>query len=822
MNPSDFLSTAPGHLIPTRRGHLAYLPTPLPPAGLRLDSGILGLLCDIERAMRELERLSSLAAAGAPGLIAVMARREAVWSTQSRATDEAMRRLLLRPSRSLRVKAEGAEEVECYLSALGFGAAEIKAGARLDLRLIQELHRRTVVRTRRGESPPGELRRGNMHIGDPALSIEHARFIPPPAALVRDCLIDFERYLLAPDQLPLPVRLALVHIQFETIHPFSEANGRVGRMMMPLMLMQEGVLSQPTLCLSRYFHRHRAPYADGMLRLRQTGYWGEWITFFLQGVLNTALESASCLQRLMSMREEYLREFGETAGLLFEFQALTAGDLRMSARRARRALDDLAARGGLQETGRDQEGDWLKPLRRSGAGRERIYVATEVAGLLDEPAEQRATAETHVRRGIDYYESGRVEEAIRWFRRATIVDPENKHSHNDLGVALFKLDRCNESIASYRFALRLDPEFAEAYNNLGNVYWRQGQVDEALALYERSIELKPDFADAHNSLALTLLLKGDFERGWREHEWRWESTQFIRGKPRVPQPSWDGSDLQGRTIALYAEQGFGDTLQFVRYIPLVAARAGRVILVCQRELAPLLESFDGVDQLVIRGQALPQFDVHAPLMSLPYLLGHRSEAEIPARVPYLRPPRQHAARWASVLPASDSFRVGLAWAGNPRNPKDRFRSLRLADFGPLADVPGVEFFGLQKEAAEDAAPPGGMVFTNIGPKLGEFADTAAAMGQLDLVLSVDTAAAHLAGALGRPVWILLPYVPDWRWQLGREDSPWYPTARLFRQHRLDDWSAALELVRQALPDAVRNRAARRQHGARALAGATSS
>jgi hypothetical protein len=303
-------------------------------------------------------------------------------------------------------------------------------------------------------------------------------------------------------------------------------------------------------------------------------------------------------------------------------------------------------------------------------------------------------------------------------------------------------------------------------------------------------------------------MQGDLARGLAELEWRWQLPGYTSEGEAFFRTFWDGGNLAGRTILLHDEQGFGDTIHHARFLPLVKARGGRVILRCQPALGRLLAGLDGADQVlgIARGEPLPAFDVHAPLMSLPHLLG-TTLATIPANVPYLRPSPDDVTRWAARLAADPDlpdFRVGLVWAGSPLHANDSRRSLSLDALEVLAQ-PGASFYSLQKDAAAAAAatPPAGLRLIDLGPNLHDFAETAAAVSRLDLVITVDTAVGHLAGALGRPVWLLLSAVHDTRWMTEREDTPWYPTMRLFRQRPGETWGPVLQRVRAELATAAR-------------------
>jgi hypothetical protein len=385
--------------------------------------------------------------------------------------------------------------------------------------------------------------------------------------------------------------------------------------------------------------------------------------------------------------------------------------------------------------------------------------------------------------------------AIAFIGRAIALEERRALFHTSLGRACRMLWRLDEAVESCRRALSIDPTFADAQYELGSALFRQGDFALAMRHLRHAIELEPGHAKAHDRLGTAHLLRGDFAAGWPEYEWR-RHNHRPRLEPRgLGQPQWRGEPLYGDRILLHAEQGFGDTLQCVRYAPLVTARGGRVILRVQTELYRLLSRFPGVEQVITCDEALPDFAWHCSLPSLP--LAFRTELEtIPARVPYISVSPLLIHRWAERL-GDRALRVGLVWAGNPAQKWDQVRSLRrLSWLAPLGEVEGVTFFSLQKgpAAAQASDPPPGLRLVDLSPHLNDFADTAAAIAGLDLVISGDTAVVHLAGALGKPVWILLADVADWTWLLNRQDSPWYPTARLFRQPARGAWAPVIERV----------------------------
>ena len=395
---------------------------------------------------------------------------------------------------------------------------------------------------------------------------------------------------------------------------------------------------------------------------------------------------------------------------------------------------------------------------------------------------------------------GQPEAARTVLARGIVAHPQLGRLHSEHATVLRQLNRLDEAIAGYRRAAALMPQEPTAWNNLGTVLYEDLQFEESRQAYRRAVILAPEYARGHHGLGLVSLMLGDLTVGLAEHEWRWRVPGYTSEGEGFFRTFWDGGDLHGRTILLHDEQGFGDTLHYVRYVPLVKARGGTVILRCQPALGRLLEHSVGADRVlsIPRGEPMPPFDVHAPLMSLPHLLGTTLET-IPATVPYVQPLPDDMARWSARLAPDAGFKVGLVWAGSPLHANDSRRSLSLDTLSTLAQ-PGVSIYSLQKDAASAAlaGAPDGLRPVDLGPDLHDFAETAAAISQLDLVITVDTAVGHLTGALGRPVWVLLSAVHDTRWMTERTDSPWYPTVRLFRQQPGEGWAPVLARVRDAL------------------------
>ena len=402
--------------------------------------------------------------------------------------------------------------------------------------------------------------------------------------------------------------------------------------------------------------------------------------------------------------------------------------------------------------------------------------------------------------GLALTEAGQPAEAAVLLRQAVRLRHDYPEAHNNLGLALADLGRFDEAIQCFEQTLRINPRYSHAHVNLGSAYKEQGRCEEALACYDLALRYESDSPSTCWNRSLALLQMGDFERGWKEYEWRWRKKD---ARPRkCTQPAWDGSPLEGRTILLWSEQGLGDAIQFARYASLVQARGGRVVLECLNIVRELFSGMAGADQVVAEGSQTPPFDVHAPLMSLPFLLG-TTRSTVPATVPYLSADPQRVEVWRQRLAEVGGFRVGIVWQGNPFHKWDRHRSVPLWRFAPLADLPGVTLVSLQKGPGTEQLE-GFSRFRVVVPETapmgtpGAFADTAALIANLDLVVTVDTAVAHLAGALGAPVWVALAALSDWRWLRDRDDSPWYPTLRLFRQPQLGDWGSVFERMAKML------------------------
>ena len=400
--------------------------------------------------------------------------------------------------------------------------------------------------------------------------------------------------------------------------------------------------------------------------------------------------------------------------------------------------------------------------------------------------------------GVALQALGMPREAAASLRIAIRNKPDYAEAHSNLGNSLKDQGDLEAAVACYRRAIEIDPNYFDAYNNLGNGLRAQGNLAESVTCYEKALGLKPDNPEMHLNRALAWLQMGDFERGWREYEWRLRCRDFAL--PPIAAPRWDGSPLEGQTILLYADHGFGDTIQFIRYAPLVHERGGRVIVACQKPIARVVASCPGVERVIPEGSVLPEFALHAPLMSLPLAFGTTLNS-VPASIPYLSADAALAGLWQARLGSTRSFKIGVTWQGNPTYRRDRERSFRLAELERVARIPGVELVSFQRiHGVEQLGEiQSKFAVTSIGEELNDFMDTAAAMKSIDLMITPDTSLGHLAGALGVPIWLALSFAADSRWLQGRSDSPWYPSMRLFQQARWGEWGQVFEQMAAALP-----------------------
>jgi tetratricopeptide (TPR) repeat protein len=404
--------------------------------------------------------------------------------------------------------------------------------------------------------------------------------------------------------------------------------------------------------------------------------------------------------------------------------------------------------------------------------------------------------------GIVSFKKGQIAEAAQLMERSIARAPANALYYRNICEVYRVLGRYDEAVAAGERAVSLAPQDPHCYNNLGVLHYHRLALDEAIASAERAIALMPDFAGAHFGMAEAFLLRGDFARGWEEYEWRFKLANAPRLMPASDKPQWDGSQLAPGKLMLIADQGYGDVIQFCRYIGWAAQRAPEPALACSLEILPIVNQQPGLGMVFDHWDKRPDFEAYCPLSGLPRLHGTRLNT-IPAEIPYVRADPQKSAAWAARLAAlvpQAYKRIGIAWAGRPTHTNDRNRSTALATFAPLSELSGVALVSLQKgpPQAQIGNYWGRAPLVNLGPEIRDYGDTIAIIDNLDLVVTVDTSVGHLSGAMGKEVWILLPFAPDWRWLLDRADSPWYPTVRLFRQPAPGRWDRVVAAVTAAL------------------------
>jgi Flp pilus assembly protein TadD len=409
-------------------------------------------------------------------------------------------------------------------------------------------------------------------------------------------------------------------------------------------------------------------------------------------------------------------------------------------------------------------------------------------------------AEAFCNRGGALQELKRFDEAVASYDQAIALKPDSAEAFCNRGLALQELNRFDDAVASYDTAIALRPDYAEAFCSRGTTLQALKRLNEALASYDKTIALKPDYADGYRNRALVRLLMGRYREGWSDYEWRWGAKGSPSRRLDINVPTWQGEDLTGRHLLVFSEQGLGDVIQFVRYLPLLTKPEGKITFLVPAKLTRLLRPSIQAVEIIGGLNEAHHLDLQVALLSLPYRFDTELSS-IPNKVPYLKAEPELEARWSARIGAH-GFKIGIAWQGNPSGTIDEGRSVPLQDFVPLSRIPGVRLISLQKHVGLDqlADLPKDVEIETLDDDfdsgLDAFIDTAAVMTNLDLVITADTAIAHLAGALGRPTWVALKHVPDWRWLLDREDCPWYPTARLFRQSRRDDWASVFARINQ--------------------------
>ncbi len=400
--------------------------------------------------------------------------------------------------------------------------------------------------------------------------------------------------------------------------------------------------------------------------------------------------------------------------------------------------------------------------------------------------------------GIVAFRQDRLDEGARLMEQSIALMPTMALYHRNICEVYRVLRRQDEALVAGRRAASLAPNDPHCHHNLGVLHYHRLELAEAIAAAERALAIDPNFAGAHFGIAEASLLRGDFPRGWEEYEWRFKLASAPPLMPPTEKPLWDGAPLGDAILLLIADQGYGDVIQFCRYIPWAAGRCPRIVLACSTEMHGVMRQMPGIEQLISHWDRRPDFAAYCSLSGLPRLAG-TTQATIPDTTPYLRADATAAANWAdrlATLLPRDYFRIGIAWAGRPTHHNDRNRSTALATFAPLADLPRVALVSLQKGAGQSQIGSywGRAPLLNLGPELRDYGDTMAVVENLDLLVTVDTSVLHLAGAMGKPAWVMLPYAPDWRWLLDREDSPWYATLRLFRQSAAREWPEVMTRI----------------------------
>ena len=432
-----------------------------------------------------------------------------------------------------------------------------------------------------------------------------------------------------------------------------------------------------------------------------------------------------------------------------------------------------------------------------------LGIALHKSGRLDEAMECFEAAlqqkpdspDVYINFGRVLEEQNKPDQAIQQYKNALVRKPDYAEAYFNIGNVLHTQGKLDEAVTFYKKALQTNPEYVDAYANLGKTLKGQGKLEDALSCYDRAITLEPESADLIFDRSTVLLLGGDLLEGFKGYERRFDRVNWKKTYPyRFKIPRWDGSSFAGKTLFVHCEQGFGDNLQFVRYLPMVKARGGKVVLETSKPLMRLFKGLQGVDELVegpSDGGMSLGYDFYVPLMSLPEIFETKLET-IPAQVPYLQADPQKARLWQERM-RREGLQVGLVWQGKDTDPN---RACSVEQLAPLFGVRGVQWYGLQKGGKDKSG--GEIPAINFGEEFDDFSDTAGAIDNLDLVISVDTSVAHLAGAMGKPVWVLLMFSPDWRWLMNREDCPWYPTLRLFRQPQPGDWEAVIRRVTEEL------------------------
>jgi len=495
-------------------------------------------------------------------------------------------------------------------------------------------------------------------------------------------------------------------------------------------------------------------------------------------------KALNCYRTALDIKPDYAEALHNIAIL-----ALTKGDYQTASEYAKKAL--------TAEPGFPQACNTLGfCLQQQGHLQDAAVFFNKAVELKPDYAE----AYNHL--GVLLTDQSNYIEAVDAFEKALLIDPEYAELYNNIAIAKKNLRAFDEAIKYLNKAIQLEPDFYQAYQNLANSLRSKGLLEEALQYYNRAIELNPDYAEAHWNRCLTLLLNGDLAEGFKQYQCRIEpSLEIITYPHAYDKPKWDGRPINGKTIFIHYEQGFGDNIQFIRFLPMLKAIGATVLFEAREPMLDLLKDFPGIDRLIeaqLENPVTEDFDFYAALMDLPAIFQTDTES-IPANIPYLSADKERSEKWKQRF-ATDDFKVGIVWAGKPSHDDDTNRSCKLSNFAPLASIDGIKLYSLQKGGPAEQIHQFDIEIENLAPDLLSFADTAAAIENLDLVISVDTAVLHLAAAMGKPTWGLIQYSPDWRWMLNRTDSPWYPTLKLFRQKNYADWKDVFEEVKQKLQD----------------------
>jgi Flp pilus assembly protein TadD len=541
-----------------------------------------------------------------------------------------------------------------------------------------------------------------------------------------------------------------------------------------------------------------------------------WLKASILHALKLPEDAKSLMEDLVERfpaRHDFWRALGDLAAELrevgqAEFAYRRALDLAPGDIQSQRGLGNFLVRQGRPAEGKVLLGQVLESTPDRVEAHVEYAQALTASGVFVDAQRVLETAvgnwpenaELYFNLGLVHGECGNFKSAESNIRKAIQLNANLYLAHNYLGVLLEKTGQVEEAERSYRQAIALSTDFAEAYNNLANLLAARLELQAAEGLYLKSIEANGDFAEAHHNLGLLLLLCGRYEDGWREYAWRWKTPDCRPHLRVLERPEWSGQDIAGKRILVHAEQGYGDTIQFVRYMSSLAESGAEVIFETPPQLERLLRGLSGIGRLFRRGEPIPDHDYHAPLLNIPELLGTRTD-NIPNKIPYIFAEEERTKRWRERLAGlGEGLRIGIVWAGNPKHARDRQRSLPVGELSRLAGIERVNWISLYKSPSPGTGrvSGGGLPLVDWTGELGDYADTAALIAGLDLVIAVDTSVAHLAGAMGKPVWIMLPYAPDWRWVLGRKDSPWYSTATLYRQRWPEDWEGVLAEIRADL------------------------